>query len=173
MGRRGLCQRGTVRKAEGGADSDRPFQQLLPGTFYDGQRAALTDLARESGFDACAFYASFEPEAGHAVPDEALVAQSVLQAARDILSPNNLRFNFGKGGWTYAVLLPGHEPHTADEMAKRFIRQVSAILAGTSHPVRPRHLVEILHRNRREKSLRSETFLDITMELPVDARQQA
>ena len=153
-------------------DSD-PMQQLLPGSFYDGQRAALTDLARESGFDACAFYASFEPEAGHAVPDEALVAQSVLQAACDILSPNNLRFNFGKGGWTYAVLLPGHEPHTADDMAKRFIRRVCAILAEGGHPVRSRHLVEILHRNRREKSLRSETLLDVTIQLPVDAQQKA
>ena len=97
----------------------------------------------------------------------------MLQAARDILSPNNLRFNFGKGGWTYAVLLPGHEPHTADEMAKRFIRRVCAILAEGGHPVRSRHLVEILHRNRREKSLRSETLLDVTIQLPVDAQQKA
>jgi polysaccharide biosynthesis protein PelD len=151
-------------------DSD-PMQQLLPGSFYDTQRSDLTALAREASFDACAFYASFEPEAGTAVPDEALVAQSVLRAAHDVLSPNNLRFNFGKAGWTYAVLMPGHEPHMADDVAKRFIRRVSAILAESGYPVRSRHLVEILHRTRRESSLRSETLLDV--QKSIDAQQEA
>ena len=48
-----------------------------------------------------------------------------------------------------------HDPHTADDMAKRFIRRVCASWRTGGHPVRSRHLVEILHRNRR-KSLLSE-----------------
>jgi len=160
-----------IETLKGMRDSD-PMQQLLPGSFYDGQRAALTDLAREAGFDACAFYASFEPEAGHAVPDEALVAQSVLRAAREILSPNNLRFNFGKAGWTYVVLLPGHEPQMADAVAKRFIRSVCSILAEDGYSVRSRYLVEILHRYRRADDQRSEIILDVQQQ-PVDAQQKA
>jgi len=152
-------------------DSD-PMQQLLPGSFYDGQRAVLTDLAREAGFDACAFYASFEPEAGHAVPDEAVVARSVLRAARETLAPSNLRFNFGKAGWTYVVLLPGQEPHMADAVAKRFVRKVCSLLTEEGYAVRSRYLVEILHRYRRADNQRSEIILDVQQQ-PVDAQQKA
>jgi hypothetical protein len=137
-----------------------PMQQLLPGNVYDSQRAILTDLAREMGFEACALYASFEPEAGSTVPDEALVAESLMRAAGEILSPNNLRFNFGKPDWTYAVLLPGYEPRMADDVARRFVRHVCTTLAERGYPVRSRYLVEILHQDRREQSLQLENLAD-------------
>jgi len=142
-----------------------PMQQLLPGPSYDGQRAGLCDLAREAEFDACAFYASFLPESGSEIPDEVLVAQAVLNACGDILSPHNLRFNFRKAGWTFAVLLPGYDPHMADKLAQQFSRHVCGTLAGGGYSVRARHLVEILHRNRRAGSMPLETS--------NDAQQQA
>jgi polysaccharide biosynthesis protein PelD len=142
------------------ARSADPMQQLLPGTAYDSQRSSLTDLAREACFDACAIYANFEPDAGSAVPDEAVVGQSVLRAAGEILSPNNLRFNFGKAGWTYAVLLQGYGPQTADDVAQRFSRNVCDTLAGQGYSVRSCYLVEILHQSQRESSMRPEVLGD-------------
>jgi polysaccharide biosynthesis protein PelD len=140
------------------ARSADPMQQLLPGTAYDSQRSGLTDLAREACFDACAIYANFEPDAGSAVPDEAVVGQSVLRAAGEILSPNNLRFNFGKAGWTYAVLLQGYGPQTADDVALRFSRDVCDTVARQGYSVRSRYLVEILHQSQRESSMQPEVL---------------
>jgi polysaccharide biosynthesis protein PelD len=156
------AQRIEARKA---GHAFEPIQQLLPGRVYDSQREGLTDLAREACFDACAFYTSFEPDPGSAVPDEALVGQAVLRAAGEFLSPNNLRFNFGTAGWTYAVLLPGSDPYGADDLAQRFSQYVCASLAGEGYSVRSRYLVEILHQDRRESSMR--------MEALGDAHQQA
>ncbi|WP_114948163.1 GAF domain-containing protein [Microvirga calopogonii] len=127
-----------------------PMQQLLPGSVYDSQRSGLTELAREAGFDACAIYASFEPDPGGAVPDEVLVAQSVLLAAGEILYPTNHRYNFGKAPWTYAVLLQGCGPQKADDVVQRFSRHVCDTLAQKGYAVRSRYLVEILHQSQCE-----------------------
>ena len=151
------AQRIEILKASHRSD---PMRQLLPEAAYDTQRSGLTELAREAGFDACAVYASFEPDSRSAIPEDALVARSVLRAASEILSPDNLRYNFGKAGWTYAVLLQGCGPQMADDIAQRFSRHVCDMLAGQGYAVRCRYLVEILHQSQCEINIQPEILGD-------------
>jgi hypothetical protein len=151
------AQRIEILRAARSAD---PMPPLLPETAYDSHRSRLTELAREACFDACAIYASFEPDSGSAVPDDALVAQTVLCAAGETLLPNSLRYNFGKAGWTYAVLLQGCGPQMADDIAQRFSRHVCDTLAKQGYSVRSRYLVEILHQSQRQSGMGPEILGD-------------
>jgi polysaccharide biosynthesis protein PelD len=113
---------------------------VLPASFFDRQRAVLEALARRIGFNLSVAFIEFELLT-HAEAGSQTSAESVFIAAvEEELPPTDLLFDYRRGGWDYAILMPGRTIRDADDAVQKLLGMLAGELKA-----RFRHSVQSIH----------------------------